>query len=119
MNIPTKHPQEIEFWYVLPAIRKELVLTLRERGLSQKEIAHVLNVTEPAVSQYIKSKRANAALPENVKYFIGEAATKITDNQTAYQQIQRISNFIKETRAICQIHMDVEDGLEGCDICYR
>ena len=32
MNLPLKHPQEIEVWYVLPAIRKELALALKAQG---------------------------------------------------------------------------------------
>ncbi|MFH1405899.1 MAG: hypothetical protein ABIG52_01635 [Nanoarchaeota archaeon] len=58
MTTPNKHPQEIEVWYILPAIRKELVLALKEKGHTQKEIASFLNVTEPAISQYTKEKRA-------------------------------------------------------------
>ena len=58
MTAPLKHPQEIEVWYVLPAIRKELVVTLKEKNLTQKKIAEFLNITEAAVSQYIKQKRA-------------------------------------------------------------
>jgi len=52
-------PQEIEVWYVIPALRRELAkaLTLKHK-LSQKEAAELLGISEAAVSQYIKEKRA-------------------------------------------------------------
>ena len=52
-------PQEIEVWYMLPAIRKEFALTLIRHELSQKEVAKLLGVTEAAVSQYKSEKRAH------------------------------------------------------------
>ena len=51
-------PQSIELHYVLPAVRREIALKLKEKGLGQKEIAKRLSVTEAAVSQYINDKRA-------------------------------------------------------------
>ena len=59
MNIPNKHPQEIEVWYILPAIRKELVVVLKESGLTQRKIAGMLKVTEAAISQYSKHIKDN------------------------------------------------------------
>ncbi|MHA2366372.1 MAG: transcriptional regulator [Candidatus Hodarchaeales archaeon] len=53
-----QHPVEIEYWYVLPTIRRELTKTLKSMGkLRQKEIAKILGITEAAVSQYIKGTR--------------------------------------------------------------
>ncbi|MBU0457244.1 MAG: hypothetical protein ABH824_02945 [Nanoarchaeota archaeon] len=120
MTIPNKHPQEIEVWYVLPAIRKELVVALKEKGFSQKKIANYLNVTEPAISQYTKQKRAKEInLCDDVKNFIRKASEEITDNKSAFQQIQKISRFIKSSKAMCQIHMQLESHLKKCDVCYK
>ncbi|MEW5896445.1 MAG: transcriptional regulator [Nanoarchaeota archaeon] len=120
MTIPSRHPQEIEVWYILPAIRKELVLALKEKGHTQKHIAAFLNVTEPAVSQYTKEKRAQKIrLNNKVKRLIREAAEKIKDTATAYRQIQKICEFIRNSKALCGIHMQLEENLKCCDICYR
>lgn len=53
-------PQEIEVWYVIPAIRKELSRILSEKySLSYDLVANILGVTKSAVSQYNTNKRAN------------------------------------------------------------
>ena len=79
-------PQEIEVWYILPAIRRDLTKSMiNDLHLTQKEIAKIMGLTEAAVSQYIHSKRAkeivfsNAVLKE-IKQ------SKIQD----YQKTQKI-----------------------------
>lgn len=120
MKCPSKHPQEIEVWYILPAIRKELVVGLKEKGFSQKKIAGFLNVTEPAISQYTNNKRAKEInFDKKTKQFIKECAGKIKDGKSAFRQIQRISEYIRNSKARCEIHMRLEKGLYNCDICYR
>ncbi|HIH66091.1 MAG TPA: transcriptional regulator, partial [Nanoarchaeota archaeon] len=52
------HPQELEVFYFIPAIRKELSVQMKKKGKGQREIANLLGITEAAVSQYISSKRA-------------------------------------------------------------
>ena len=37
-------PQELEVFYVIPALRREFSLRLKESGKSQKDIAKVLGV---------------------------------------------------------------------------
>ena len=52
-------PQELEVWYLLPSLRKELAkLFIKDYALSQREVSEILGITESAVSQYLKSKRA-------------------------------------------------------------
>lgn len=119
MEIPDKHPQEIEVWYIIPAVRKELVVALKEKGNSQKKIAELLNLTEAAVSQYLKAKRAREVIfSDEVKLYIKDAAGRIKDKTTAYQELQRIVQHVKKTKTICQIHMGMEEGLKDCDICF-
>ncbi|HLC90223.1 MAG TPA: transcriptional regulator [Candidatus Nanoarchaeia archaeon] len=118
--LPTKHPQEIEVWYVIPAIRKELALDLVKSGKSQREVASLLGITESAISQYVQKKRAkDIPLPPEAKEFIKKAALHIKDQRSAYHQIHKISQYMKESKVLCKIHSAVEDGLEGCDVCYN
>src|SRR3989338_6851543 len=52
-------PQELEIWYLIPALRRELTkIFISDFKLSQKKISDILGVTESAVSQYQNSKRA-------------------------------------------------------------
>jgi len=53
-----KFSQEIITWKVLPAIRAKLARKLLEQGLTQREVAEILGLTAPAVSQYLSGKRA-------------------------------------------------------------
>ena len=120
MKVPSQHPQEIEVWYILPAIRRELVVALKEKGKSQKEIAKLLNITEAAVSQYVSEKRAKEIIfTKEVTKIIKEAAAKITDPESAFYQIQKINEFIKRSKALCQLHAQIEGDLKGCDVCYK
>jgi len=54
-----KFPQELIVSKVLPAIRAKLAMRLKETGLAQCEIAEILGLTPPAVSQYMSGKRAS------------------------------------------------------------
>ena len=53
-------PCESAAKYKVPAIKAKLARELKERGMSQKEIASLLNVTEAAISQYLSGKRARS-----------------------------------------------------------
>ena len=120
MKVPAQHPQEIEVWYILPAIRRKLVLALKEKGKAQKEIAKLLNITEAAVSQYTNKKRGTEiSFPAEVKDFIKKSAEKIVDSESAFHQIQIINEFIKKSKALCQLHAQIEGDLKGCDVCYK
>lgn len=42
---------------VLPAVRSLIAKDLQEKGYSQTEIAELLHITQPAVSQYLNASR--------------------------------------------------------------
>ena len=118
--IPEKHPQEIEVWYVIPAIRKELTLCLINTGKSQREVASLLGLTEAAVSNYLKKKRAHdIPLPLLAKEFIQRAALRIQNQRSAYHEIHDICTFVKEKKIICEIHRLVEKNLDLCKVCFE
>jgi predicted transcriptional regulator len=63
-----KMPCETTVWNVLPVIRRELaVILVEEYGLSQAEVARRFDLTEAAISQYMKKKRGS--MDFNVKGF--------------------------------------------------
>ena len=38
-------PQEIEVWYIIPALRRELAKQMVEAGLTQKKIADLMGIS--------------------------------------------------------------------------
>lgn len=118
-------PQEIQVWYVLPAIRKELTLNLIEQGLKQKEIANLLSLTESAVSQYKKEKRAKElSLPSKIKDLVKISATTIKNNPKIISlEIQKLTKAVTDTGFLCELHKKSKDGyfteLKGCESCFN
>ncbi len=116
-----KHPQEIEVWYIMPAIRKELCnILLDKHNFNQKEIAKLLNITEAAVSQYKKEKRGqHVKLPESVLSELNISARKIVDDKsTVFRETQNILNHIRNTSTICDIHKIIDESVESdCKEC--
>lgn len=99
-------PQEIEVWYVLPAIRRELAKAMLEKGLKQREIAEIMEVTAPAISQYLKSKRAKEArFSNNLLKEIRKAAERITkDKYLLMPEIQNICSIARKEEILCGLH---------------
>jgi len=66
-------PCEKVLWYILPAIRKELVRSLvQEHGFTQREAARLLGLSDAAVSQYLSKKRGRLELKD--KAFLAEVS---------------------------------------------
>ena len=116
-----KQPQEIEVWYILPAIRRELAKDLLNLGLNQKNVAGILDVTEPAISQYIKSKRAkNVKFSIKIRKRIKEAANRIYNNKTLLvKEMQDICYLVKKDKLLCNIHMEHDKIEKNCSVCFK
>ena len=114
-------PQEIELWYIIPAIRKELSIALKELNLSQRDIAKKLGVTESAVSQYFKDKRAiNVHFNDKVMSEIKNSAKEILRKRDVMNEILRICNFIRSEKVLCTYHKLHDQNVpEGCEICLK
>lgn len=99
-------PQELEVWYLLPAIRKRVALGLIEAGLSQKEIAKLMFITEAAISQYKKDKRANGDfLGTKFDEEIKQSVHKIrSDNQLFFPEVMRLNSLVKDSGVLCSLH---------------
>jgi predicted transcriptional regulator len=120
-------PQEVELWYVVPSIRKALVTELKKHDLKQKDIAPLLGITEAAVSQYMRDKRASACYDafqqEPLSSEIKKAADNILkngadDSSIAMKEITRLCKLIKDNKIICDIHRKQNPGVGKCDICF-
>ncbi len=114
-------PQEIEVWYLIPAIRRELAKCFIDNyNFSQKEIARVLGITEAAVSQYLKSKRASELQFSNKeKIIIKKYADKIVkDNKHSINYLFKLSQELRGTKSLCKFHHKHDPTLaHNCNIC--
>jgi len=112
-------PQEVEVHYILPAVRKALAQQLKDRGLSQKEIARVLNVTEPAVSQYINAKRGNVAFNDVIQEAVKLASQNLTTHTELMAHTQSLLKVIKEQGITCTLCKEITSAPPACRACFE
>ncbi len=74
---------EIIVQYVLPVIRAEMAVRMKEEGISQAQIARILGVTPAAVNQYVKSKRGTAGQDAEVLEVIDDSLEEYKDDPEA------------------------------------
>ena len=107
-------PQEIEVWYIIPSIRKELAKILTEKyNLTFEKTGSILGISKSAVCQYLKNKRASKiSLPASVKKEIAKSAAIISKNETmALKEIIRILSLMKKTKCSCGICQKYNKGI--------
>ena len=113
-------PQEIEVWYIIPAIRRDMSKIMHKKGIRQTEIAVILGVTKSAVSQYISSKRASdIKFNDEIMIEINKSVELMIDKKSsAFREIQNICKIITDTSFICKIRKELDnEPLPDCDNC--
>jgi uncharacterized protein len=115
-------PCEIVVWYVIPTIRSELAKELLNLGMKQKQISEVLDITQPAVSQYISDKRGHGIKFENdVQDMIKDFASDLVEGKATQMDIIpkmcEICKKIKAEEVVCQIHKDKDNIPINCNAC--
>lgn len=112
-------PQEIEVWYIIPAIRKELAKQLtKEHDLSYEKAGRILGISKAAVSQYISNKRANkVCISGDIKSEIKKSAKIMAENpKTAVTEMQRILKLMKDKKCSCKVCKKYnKDVLDYCN----
>lgn len=116
-------PQEVEVWYLIPAIRRELTkILIKDHGLTQKKVSDILGLTESAVSQYIKSKRANTLqFNSDEMEKIKEYADKIMkDKENIKKYLFDLSIKLRGSDSLCKLHKKHDSSIdEHCKICIE
>ena len=114
-------PQEIEVWYILPALRREFSKAFLVTGMKQKDIAKIMEITEPAVSQYLKAKRGKevqfeahtvAEIAESVKMLL-ESPSKFNE------ELQRVAKELRNSDFLCKIHQKFDTVKHECNVCRK
>lgn len=119
-----KPPCEIVVWYVIPSIRSKLAKELLNLGMKQKDISELLDITQPAVSQYISDKRGHElAFDPEVEEYIKNMAKEIMAGEL--QSIDLIPHFchvcktIKTQEVLCQLHKEKVNIPTTCSVCME
>lgn len=109
--------------YIIPALRREVALTLKKLNIKQEQIAKLLMVSKSAVSQYLNNKRRGAKLPLNVKTSINIAIKRLvkTNKLTTlniYSTIQQHLQQLINNGFVCDCHLEFSNVSEAyCKIC--
>jgi uncharacterized protein len=99
-------PQEIEVWYIIPAIRRDLSKCfIKDYGITYEKVGKILGISKAAISQYLKNKRASKIrLHERVQEEICKSCKKIVEGKSdSVKEIQRILKFIRQNELHCEI----------------
>ncbi|MBS3167409.1 helix-turn-helix domain-containing protein [Candidatus Woesearchaeota archaeon] len=113
-------PQEIEVWYILPALRRAIALELQHKGLRQNKIAELLGITEAAVSQYLSGKRGTELKFEmDVAQKIEQSAEKIKNNGDLLEEIESLCKLIRNKMITCKIHKKYGVAKKTCEVCFK
>ncbi|MBI2208505.1 hypothetical protein HYU50_03340 [Candidatus Woesearchaeota archaeon] len=116
-------PQEIEVWYIIPSLRRELAKSMiKDLKLAQKHVAKIMGLTEAAVSQYLHSKRAKEvvftkAVLEEVK----KSAKTIEKNEKLLmQEMMRLTNLTGVKHIMCDLHKKHDSNMpSNCGVCFE
>ena len=116
-------PQEIEIWYLIPALRRELTkVFIESHGLNQKRVAEILGITEPAVSQYLKSKRGKEMQFSKKEIVHIQIAGKkmIEDEDNVMKILYDLCVVFRGSKVICDLHRSQDSSVDSkCDICLE
>jgi uncharacterized protein len=111
-------PQEIEVWYIIPAIRREIAKCLvKDFKTSYEKTGDILGVTKAAVSQYLKGKRtAKIKLPSQIGPKIYVSCKLLVAGKTnSIKETTKLLDFLKEGNLPCEVCGHLKEGiLEDC-----
>jgi len=107
-------PQEIEVWYIIPAIRKEFAKILTKKyKLTLEKTGEILGVSKAAISQYLNKKRAGLVkIPAEIrKEMENSAELMVKDNKIAVREIIRTLSLIKKIKCTCGVCKKYNKGI--------
>lgn len=111
-------PQEIEVWYIIPAIRREIAMCLvKDFKISYEKTGDILGVTKSAISQYLKGKRAaKIKLPSQIgQKILASCKLLLAEKSNSIKETTKLLQFLKEKNLPCEVCGKLREGtLEDC-----
>ena len=109
-------PQEIEMFYIMPTLRRELAIEMKNLGLKQNKIADLLQIKKSTVSQYVNNQRGSKIeFSIGIKQEISKSAPKITDTLSLIRETQRLIREIRQSCELCRIHKQLANVPKNCE----
>ncbi len=120
-------PCEFAVKSIVPAFRSLVARELVESySLKQEEIAELLEVTQPAISQYqrnLRGKTLDLGGIERIRFIAKDLAAALVNNSISSKQINQkyceACRTARKNRIICEFHkrLDPSFNIEACDAC--
>lgn len=106
-------PCEFMVTELLPTIRKETVAYLLSMKYTQRQIAKIMNVSEAAVSQYVKKKRG--LHKKELERIISETVRKNYDLSRSFSEnVCEICLYLRKSGYLCKSHKLVQHVSDDC-----
>jgi len=119
---------EVAARYVYPAVRRRIVEILRSMGLSQREIARLLHVTQSAVSRYLSMERGKSLdlsryrdVDSYLRKLALEIASKHPDEYCIHALLVKATLIVLARGYACRIHAEIDPSIDPkrCKVCAK
>ncbi|MEM1686705.1 MAG: transcriptional regulator [Ignisphaera sp.] len=114
--------------YVVPAIRREVVLKLIKKGFMGVEIAKILKISPSLITRYINGERGTQIdlrryrdIVERIENLVDKISSGEVDQYIIAKEIDRIAIYFMSRKYLCGIHKKLEPSIEPdkCSICLE
>ncbi len=96
-------PCETALWKVLPSIRKELVkYMVTEKNMLRKDVAKIFNISEAAISQYLKDKRGRINFTNKQRIEIKKVGDELIKKNSRKELVKCMCKLCKCTEVGCK-----------------
>ncbi|MEM0371864.1 MAG: transcriptional regulator [Ignisphaera sp.] len=114
--------------YIVPAIRREVVLKLIKKGFMGVEIAKILKISPSLITRYINGERGTQVdlrrykdIVERIENLVDKISSGEVDQYIIAKEIDRIAIYFMSRKYLCEIHKKLEPSIEPdkCSICLE
>ena len=116
-------PQEIEVWFIIPALRRELAKSMiKDYHCTQKQVSQKMGLTEAAVSQYLHSKRGSEVMFSNaILEEVKKTAKKIVEEPNyLISEMMKLTKMADIKQVMCDLHKKQDISLPSeCNCCFE